>query len=597
MKTYTTKLFIASLFLFGLATTNALAQEIEWAVAAQSINEERGTAVSADDNYIYHAGDINGRTLFGAGERKDTLVAGRNYVARYTHDGAVDWVTTIQSDGFNLRIFSIDSDPAGNVYIAGEVENGSVHTFGAGEPNETTLDSGFNATDAFIAKFSYTGAFEWVRSGGINEQNGARDIVVDEYGGSYTIGYYRTNIIFGAEGMTPAVELLSEGGELDNDLFVVKFDTNGDLEWGRTAGSALGSDTGTSIDLDHKNNIYITGHIYDRGVFGKNTKFETVVLTEGLSDAFLARLNPAGKPIWVVNMGGASFDQGRALVTKKGKTVVVGTFSETATFGSTDGATQQLSEMAFRNLFVARYNRAGELQWVNEIYQDDDVDFTTDVGYGEGSQSCVMGNFRDSATYGFGTSRETTLNSPGDADMYFACYSASGVFQWVEPDPAPLRSGAMTKDGEIIVTGGYQGNTVFGPLDPNDELLLNLGARDIFVAKYLSLPPELGFTTEANLKTDVLEMTAADKSFTLYGNYPNPFNPQTTIRFGLASSAQVNLQVYDMTGRLVSTLVSGTLEAGNHEMTFEASDLPSGMYVYRLATPDAQVTRLMSLLK
>ncbi|MEM8486535.1 MAG: T9SS type A sorting domain-containing protein [Bacteroidota bacterium] len=591
------RLLFVSLLLCSLVAVNAQAQEIEWAVAAQSMNEELATAVSADANYIYHAGDLDGRVIFGDGDRNETLVAGQNYVARYTHSGAVDWVAGILSDSFPLRITSMDSDPAGNVYIAGEVENGSVHTFGSGEPNEATLDSGFNATDAFIAKFSNTGAFEWVRSGGINEQNGARDIVVDKYGGSHTIGYYRTNIIFGAEGMTPAVELLSEGGELDNDLFIVKFDTHGDLVWARTAGSAIGSDTGLSIDLDHKNNIYAAGHIYRGGVFGKGTKAEKVVATQGQSDGFLARFTPTGRPIWVVTMGGASFDQASDLVNKKGKTVVVGTFNETATFGSTDGATQQLVEASFRNVFVARYNRAGELAWVNPIYQDNDFDGSRDVGYGEGSQSCVMGNHFDAATFGAGEANEVTLNSPGDADMYFACYSGNGVFQWVEPDPASLKAGTMTSDGEIIVAGGYQNNTFFGPLDPNDELLLNAGARDIFLAKYLSLPPEFGFTTEAKIQTDELKVEAQTSSFTLFGNYPNPFNPQTTIRFGLNSTAQVNLQVYDMTGRLVSTLVSGTLDAGNHEVTFEAADLPSGMYVYRLATPDAQVTRLMSLLK
>lgn len=70
-------------------------------------------------------------------------------------------------------------------------------------------------------------------------------------------------------------------------------------------------------------------------------------------------------------------------------------------------------------------------------------------------------------------------------------------------------------------------------------------------------------------------------------NYPNPFNPETVIRFVLPAQAQTRLAVYDMNGRLVRTLVNGTVEAGAHQVNWNASNdagqiLPSGMYVYRL---------------
>ena len=84
---------------------------------------------------------------------------------------------------------------------------------------------------------------------------------------------------------------------------------------------------------------------------------------------------------------------------------------------------------------------------------------------------------------------------------------------------------------------------------------------------------------------------------TLETNYPNPFNPETTIAFSLVEGAQVQLVVYDVIGRQVATLVDGVLSAGRHEVRFLANGLPSGTYLYRLVTPSGVIVKKMSLLK
>ncbi|MEZ4699160.1 MAG: T9SS type A sorting domain-containing protein [Rhodothermales bacterium] len=80
-------------------------------------------------------------------------------------------------------------------------------------------------------------------------------------------------------------------------------------------------------------------------------------------------------------------------------------------------------------------------------------------------------------------------------------------------------------------------------------------------------------------------------------NYPNPFNPTTTITFALSEQAQVRLTVYDMLGREVERLVDSIQEAGSHEVTFNAGDLPGGTYLYRLETPAGSFVQQMVLLK
>ncbi len=85
--------------------------------------------------------------------------------------------------------------------------------------------------------------------------------------------------------------------------------------------------------------------------------------------------------------------------------------------------------------------------------------------------------------------------------------------------------------------------------------------------------------------------------FTLQQNYPNPFNPSTIIEFGLPEAANVQLYVYDMLSRRVAVLENGIRTAGKHQISFDASSLSSGMYIYRIKAGEFVETRKMVLVK
>ncbi len=85
--------------------------------------------------------------------------------------------------------------------------------------------------------------------------------------------------------------------------------------------------------------------------------------------------------------------------------------------------------------------------------------------------------------------------------------------------------------------------------------------------------------------------------YVLEGNYPNPFNPSTEIRFALPEAQHVRLVVYDVTGREIARLVDALLPAGTHRVSFDATHLPSGVYLYRLTAGSFDQARRMMLLK
>ena len=165
MKTHLFYLVLLSFFL--IHSSNA--QELEWAVAAQGVDEEGASAVHSHGKYIYVAGRSDGDapTSFGPIPLRSNTVNGSNYLAKYTQAGVLSWVKAMTTPSTaKLQINGIDTDAAGNVYIIGELGMQDF-TFGPGEANETTISSGLSASpvDVFVAKYNSSGDFQWGKTG------------------------------------------------------------------------------------------------------------------------------------------------------------------------------------------------------------------------------------------------------------------------------------------------------------------------------------------------------------------------------------------------------------------------------------------------
>ncbi|MCH8495864.1 MAG: T9SS type A sorting domain-containing protein [Balneolales bacterium] len=99
------------------------------------------------------------------------------------------------------------------------------------------------------------------------------------------------------------------------------------------------------------------------------------------------------------------------------------------------------------------------------------------------------------------------------------------------------------------------------------------------------------------LTTSIEDEVEIPNAVLLSQNYPNPFNPSTVIGFSLPQTDHVKLEVYTVNGQLISTLVNETRSAGLHEVRFDASNLSSGVYIYRVITGSDIQTRRMTLIK
>lgn len=130
--------------------------------------------------------------------------------------------------------------------------------------------------------------------------------------------------------------------------------------------------------------------------------------------------------------------------------------------------------------------------------------------------------------------------------------------------------------------------------DTNDELAKDL-AESVNNQQMIAagIVPEGNILFKTGEGTNNIEIT----TYELFDNYPNPFNPATTIKYQTPNAGFVTLKVYDVLGNEVTTLVNERKEEGRYQITFDASSLSSGVYIYQMRINDFIDTKKMILMK
>jgi len=313
----------------------------------------------------------------------------------------------------------------------------------------------------FFSWISAYGQDYWGNVYGGNQNDESFAIEIDYLNGnsSITVGYFTGSCNF--SGTNYSSSGLS-------DIFITKHSSTGSLLWVKKIGGT-GEERAVSVSLDASGNIFITGHFWGSFEFGG-----TIYTSYGQEDAFIAKLDPNGNPIWFTQEGGTSSDLALSIeVDTYGNPVITGQFNGVTTFGSTVLTAQQ------EDVFVAKYNGStGNLLWVKQgsaKYSDRGIAICTD----ENANVYVTGQFSDTITF------DNTHNYNLYNGIYVIKFNASGSEQWFRVIAGGLTNIAydITADnaGHVYLTGDFTGGLQF--LSPINVSLTNPLNYKIFLAK------------------------------------------------------------------------------------------------------------------
>ena len=230
------------------------------------------------------------------------------------------------------------------------------------------------------------------------------------------------------------------------EIFIAKIDPAGHFVWALSAGGSS-FDSGTDVALDQWGNVYATGY------FTQTSDFGNISLTGGANEAYLAKLSPGGQFLWAIQAGGTSDDVGEGVaLDSNGNPYLIGTFEGTASFGPASRTTNGGDDV-----FVAKYDSAGQFQWVNTFGGS-----TLDFGYGISSSPVgaiyVTGSFQNVVDFG-----GTNLTSVGNADVFVVKLSGNGQVLWAK------RAGSITEDTGQGITFGQNKVYVSGLIGNNPD--------------------------------------------------------------------------------------------------------------------------------
>ncbi|HIA03263.1 MAG TPA: hypothetical protein EYN66_15380, partial [Myxococcales bacterium] len=263
-------------------------------------------------NNIYTSGYFDNTINLGG----NTLIRESSndaFLAKYDKDGKHIWSRSIKGSG-NEQITGLTSDPFGNVYITGRFS--SQLNFGT-----TTLNSASGSWDAFLAKLDVNGDLIWAKSFGDNDSQYAWDVSIDLLGNVVIVGEHQACINFGGGN-------LCTSGSYWN-IFVAKFDAAGTFKWGKQFGDTNGHQYGRSVSVSGTD-VVIAGHHNGCSNFGGGN------LCSNGTDGFVAKLNFGGAHVWskLIGQSSTQYIDGVS-VDNAGNVAVAGTTHASLTFGST----------------------------------------------------------------------------------------------------------------------------------------------------------------------------------------------------------------------------------------------------------------------
>lgn len=310
-----------------------------WAKTAHAMWTNDGSAITTDatGNVLLTGNFYAPGLVFGT----DTIVSEGSqdfFVMKLDPSGNLLWMQPGGGSNYDNST-AIATDGAGNILVTGAFRSPAVYL-----GNDVLINAWQGNADLFVVKYDASGNVLWATSAGGWDMVSANAVCADAAGNVIITGNFESNFIrFGTDTL---YSYNYNSSSPPTDLFIVKFDANGNVLWAKRAGYTS-DENGTGVACDAGGNIYATGVFYSDSI-----SFGTVTAhSGGQSDAFVVKLNPQGNTIWNIAAGGTGLESGSALATDAwGHVLLTGMFdSSPLTFGST-----VLNNTGMLDYFVAR---------------------------------------------------------------------------------------------------------------------------------------------------------------------------------------------------------------------------------------------------
>lgn len=462
---------------------------------------------------------------------------------------------------FERILGGLDADGASSIAIA--ADGGFILAGSTILPEE-------DFTDVLIIKTDKYGEVLWTTTFGGDDNESASAILPTPDGG-YLVA--ATTASFGA------------GGQ---DIYIIKIDADGTEKWHKTYGDVL-DDRATAM-VRAPNGGYLIVGATQKDVTGR--------------DAYVLRIDEQGNKLWSKNYGGNGGEIAHDVqVTRDGNYIIVGSTTSS-------GAGQF-------DVYLFKIDDNGNVQW-EKTYGGD----IWDIGF----------SVQQTDDNGFVVAGYTTSFGAQARDFYLIKTDEMGNLQWSKVFGGEHNDEAgvvrQTSDGGFLLAGFtvnfFSANKEYSDLylvktDAQGNVLWskNFGGEKSEGASDLLLDDEggviiIGTTNSYSKDNDIFWLKLNEmgnitsvgstpleppKTFVLEQNFPNPFNPETRIRYHLPVKSHVKLQIINLKGQVVATLVDEAESPGVHSLIFNAKHLPSGIYFYRIITNKIAETKRMLLIK
>lgn len=403
-----------------------------------------------------------------------------------------DWAQSIGGLGLDVAR-DVTTDAEGNVIVVG--------SFSGNAEIDGTYMSGDGVLEAFVAKFSANGDLLWTRVITGPGEDMARGVVTEEDGTIYVVGHFTDTVTFHVS-ETDTVGVKGQGGK---DVFIAKYLPDGTFVW-QVTGGGWEDDTATDIDRYRwSGKLYISGGFQERGLFGSEQ-----LLSAGLTDAFLLKMDADGNVHWARGGGGEEHDVAAAVsVDPTNESIyIAGDYYQQANFDGTE-----LQSAGSSDMFLAKFDDNGNQLWI-QSNGGTNVDVSTDIGVDYNNNVYVCGYYQ--LTTNFQNHSATAL---GYNDVFLSQFDENGICNWL------TSAGSNALDNCLGMDVAWDGTTYMCGMFEDEIFVGSLSAEgngyDVFVLNH-SPDGEIRYIKTAGAASSDFGMAACigpDKSLFVVGYY------------------------------------------------------------------------------